>query len=67
MRASCAYPGMFLPVEVEGRLLIDGMLTYLVPTLVPTTPLREMGAEHVIAVYLSADRSRQLTPRPSSS
>jgi len=59
MRASCAYPGMFPPVEVDGRSLIDGMLAYLVPT----TPLREMGAEHVIAVYLSADRSRQPAPR----
>ena len=59
MRASCAYPGMFPPVEVDGRSLIDGMLAYLVPT----TPLREMGADHVVGVYLSADRSRQPAPR----
>jgi NTE family protein len=59
MRASCAYPGMFPPVEVDGRSLIDGMLAYSVPT----TPLREMGAECVIGVYLSADRSRQPAPR----
>lgn len=58
-RASCAYPGMFPPVEVEGRSLIDGMLA----SSVPTTPLREMGAELVIGVYLSADRSRQPAPR----
>jgi len=57
--ASCAYPGMFLAVEVEGRSLIDGMLAYSVPT----TPLREMGAELVIGVYPSADRSRQPAPR----
>jgi NTE family protein len=44
---------------VDGRSLIDGMLAYLVPT----TPLREMGAEHVIAVYLSAEKSRQPAPR----
>jgi NTE family protein len=50
VRASCAYPGMFLPVNVNGRLLIDGMLAHPVPTL----PLREMGADRVLAVYLSA-------------
>ena len=50
VRASCAYPGMFQPVMVNGRLLVDGMLSHAVPT----TPLREMGADRVLAVYLSA-------------
>lgn len=50
VRASCAYPGMFQPVKVNGRLLVDGMLSHAVPT----TPLREMGSERVLAVYLSA-------------
>lgn len=50
VRASCAYPGMFLPVNINGRLLIDGLLGHAVPTI----PLREMGAERVLAVYLSA-------------
>ena len=50
VRASCAYPGMFLPVNINGRLLVDGMLAHSVPTI----PLREMGAQRVIAVYLSA-------------
>jgi NTE family protein len=48
VRASCAYPGMFLPVKVRGRLLIDGMLSHAVPT----RPLRQMGAERVLAVHL---------------
>jgi len=48
VRASCAYPGMFLPVKVRGRLLIDGMLSYTVPTV----PLRQMGAEFVLGVHL---------------
>jgi len=48
VRASCAYPGMFLPVKIRGRLLIDGMLSYTVPTI----PLRQMGAERVLAVHL---------------
>jgi len=50
IRASCAYPGMFLPVEVAGRRYVDGMLAYSVPT----TPLRTMGADRVLGVYLSA-------------
>jgi len=50
VRASCAYPGMFAPVQVDGHLLVDGMLGHPVPT----TPLREMGADHVIGVHLSA-------------
>jgi NTE family protein len=50
VRASCAYPGMFPPVSVRGRLLVDGMLAHVVPTL----PLREMGADRVIGVYLSS-------------
>jgi NTE family protein len=48
VRASCAYPGMFLPVKIRGRLLVDGMLAHAVPTI----PLREMGARHVLAVHL---------------
>jgi NTE family protein len=50
VRASCAYPGMFLPVQVGGRLLVDGLLAHSVPTL----PLKDMGADRVIAVYLSS-------------
>jgi NTE family protein len=48
VRASCAYPGMFLPVQIRGRYLVDGMLSHPVPT----RPLREMGADRVLAVHL---------------
>ena len=48
VRASCACPGMFLPVNIRGRYLVDGMLSHPVPT----RPLREMGAERVLAVHL---------------
>jgi NTE family protein len=51
VRASCAYPGVFLPVTVNGRLLVDGMLAHALPT----QPLREMGAERVIAVSLKSN------------
>jgi NTE family protein len=50
VRASCAYPGMFLPVEIKGRLLVDGMLAHTVPA----QPLREMGADRVLGIYLRA-------------
>ena len=48
VRASCAYPGMFQPVKIQGRMLIDGMLSHAVPTV----PLRQRGADYVIAVHL---------------
>ena len=51
VRASCTYPGMFLPVKFDGRLLIDGMLAYAVPTI----PLRKMGATRVLAVHLKGN------------
>lgn len=59
VRASCAYPGMFLPVSVDGRLLVDGLLGYPVPT----KPLRAMGADRVIAVHLSAHWVKARGPR----
>jgi len=59
IRASCAYPGMFLPVEIDGRSYIDGMLAYGVPT----TPLRKMGAECVIGSYLSVHLNDVRPPR----
>jgi len=59
VRASCAYPGMFLPVEIQGSWLVDGMLSYPVPT----RPLREMGAERVLAVQLKGQWSKTSAPR----
>ena len=59
VRASCAYPGMFLPVEIRGRYLVDGMLSYPVPT----RPLREMGADRVLAVHLKGTWANGGPPR----
>ncbi|MDP9268095.1 MAG: patatin-like phospholipase family protein [Acidobacteriota bacterium] len=50
IRASCAYPGMFLPVNANGRLMVDGLLAHSVPA----EPLKQMGADKVLSVYLSA-------------
>ena len=59
VRASCAYPGMFLPVNIGGRWLVDGMLSYPVPA----HPLHEMGADRVIAVHLKGQWSKNGAPR----
>jgi NTE family protein len=59
VRASCAYPGVFLPVMVNGRLLVDGMLAHSLPT----HPVREMGADRVIAVSLRSRWSEKDGPK----
>ena len=48
LRASCAYPGLFLPIEYRGHFLVDGFLT----EPVPTGAARALGAEFVIAIHL---------------
>ncbi len=59
VRASCSYPGMFLPVEIGGRYLVDGMLSHPVPT----RPLQDMGAEKVLAIHLKGTWSNGGPPR----
>jgi NTE family protein len=48
--ASCAYPGLFRPVENDGRQLVDGFLT----APVPVDGLRRLGAELLIGVHLGS-------------
>lgn len=50
VRASCAIPGVFTPIEHEGRMLIDGGVV----AAVPTKAVRKLGAEIVIAVDVLA-------------
>ena len=54
LSASCAVPGVFQPVEIGGRLYVDG------GTLrsIPTETVRDMGAEVVVGINLNADRAR---------
>jgi NTE family protein len=54
LRASCAYPGMFVPVEIDGRMLVDGFLA----APVPVEAARSLGADLVIAVFLESASSR---------
>jgi len=51
MRASYALPGIFHPVRIGGRWLVDGALVNPVPVSVA----RAMGAQAVIAVNLHGD------------
>ncbi|GJQ61361.1 MAG: patatin [Melioribacteraceae bacterium] len=48
--ASTCLPGVFIPVEIDGALLVDGGIT----ENVPVSPLVEMGAENIIAVDLNS-------------
>jgi NTE family protein len=48
LRASCAYPGLFLPLEIDNRVVVDGFLTEQVPAVCA----RKMGAQVVISVNL---------------
>src|SRR6059036_3291367 len=50
LRASCAYPGLFLPIQYEGRTLVDGFLT----APVPIEGALLLGADIIIAVYLES-------------
>ena len=51
IRASCAYPGLFRPIAINGKLLVDGAMALDIPA--PTA--RELGAGKVIAVSLEMD------------
>ncbi|MDD3519544.1 MAG: patatin-like phospholipase RssA [Chromatiales bacterium] len=61
VRASIALPGLFTPVQQEGRLLVDGGLV----NPVPVSLCRAMGADVVIAVDLNTDiMTRHSMPKP---
>ncbi|WP_196973385.1 patatin-like phospholipase family protein, partial [Campylobacter jejuni] len=51
MRASYALPGIFAPVLIGDRWLVDGALV----NPVPVSAARALGAEIVIAANLSSD------------
>lgn len=50
LRASMAVPGVFTPVTIDGKLLVDGGITNNLPVDV----VRKMGADVVIAVDISS-------------
>lgn len=59
IRASCAIPGLIVPVERDGLQLVDGGVTANVPTAVS----RLLGAEIVVAVDVNLSYRRTQAPR----
>lgn len=59
LRASCAIPGIFEPVAVGGRLLVDGAVFQELPVYAA----RRLGADFVVAVDVGTD----VEPRPPAS
>lgn len=57
LRASCSFPGLFVPIEHGGRLLLDGAIVNNVP--VSALP----GVDLIVAVHI---RSNGLHRRPTS-
>lgn len=64
VRASYAIPGLFPPVDVDGRLLMDGTLVNPVPVALA----RSLGADVVVCVNLNGDTGgpviREVTAPP---
>lgn len=58
IRASCAFPGLFEPVEIGTRCLADGGLV----APVPTQAARSMGAQTVIGVCVSLEDGHRGAP-----
>ena len=51
--ASTAIPGIFKPLEIDGKLLVDGGIV----ENVPIRTLKDMGADYIIGVDLNAKHS----------
>jgi NTE family protein len=58
IRATCAFPGLFQPVEYEGQLLADGCLVAPVPTAVAA----RMNALCVLGVAVGSARKADSSP-----
>jgi len=57
LRASCSFPGLFVPIEDGGRLLLDGAIVNSVPVSALS------GMDLILAVHI---RSNGLNRRPAS-
>ena len=54
LRASCSFPGLFIPIEYQGRLLVDGALA----APMPVAALQEFGVDTIVAVFLKTNGPR---------
>jgi len=58
VRASCAFPGLFKPVEHEGRLLADGCIAAPVPTAIAA----RIGGGCVLGVAVNSNAASASSP-----
>jgi NTE family protein len=58
IRASCAFPGLFEPIQIGTRCLADGGLVAPVPTLAA----RQMGGSLVVAVQVGIQDGHRTAP-----
>ena len=59
IRASCAYPGLFEPIQLGTRWLADGGLV----APVPTQAVRQLGARLVVGVSVSTQDASRIAPK----
>ncbi len=59
LHASCAIPGLFVPVQIQGRSLVDGGVSANLPVL----PLKQLGAEKVVLIDVSARIDERRPPQ----
>ena len=62
IHATCAFPGAFIPVERDGRNLVDGGLKSTVPVQV----IREYDVDLVVACDFQPPLNRPVVPQDSS-
>lgn len=62
VQASSSIPGAVIAIDYQGDVLVDGGLL----SVVPVYPLREMGANKVIAVDIYCHNQKFLTPDASA-
>jgi NTE family protein len=55
IQASCSIPFVVAPVEIDGKLLVDGGISDMVPVSI----LREMGADYIIGVDIFLPKIRR--------
>lgn len=60
VKASCAIPGLFPPVQHNDRWLVDGAVV----NPVPVNLCHQLGADFIIAVNLGADHRPQIASCP---
>jgi NTE family protein len=59
IRASCAYPGLFQPVQIGTRYFVDGGLVAPVPTLAA----RQLGASLVVGISVGTQEGNRDAPK----